>query len=85
MSAGRENREDMFQKIDAFVLAYNKTAPLFDRATTAQSNFLKIERLLSRVFPGHTIRVGLLMVLVIDRSLRPNGVKPTFLATRRCG
>ena len=41
--------KDLVRKIDAFVEAYNKTAKPFAWTTTAQSIFLKLERLLSRI------------------------------------
>lgn len=41
--------QDLIQKIDTFILAYNKTAPPFAWTATAQSIFLKLERLLSRI------------------------------------
>ena len=41
--------QDLIQKIDTFVLAYNKTATPFAWTATAQSIFLKLERLLSRI------------------------------------
>jgi len=41
--------KDLVRKIDAFVKAYNKTAKPFAWTATAQSIFLKLERLLSRI------------------------------------
>ena len=41
--------KDLIQKIDAFVEAYNQTAKPFAWTATAESIFLKLERLLSRI------------------------------------
>ena len=40
--------KDLVGKIDAFVAAYNQTAKPFAWTATAESIFLKLERLLSR-------------------------------------
>ena len=41
--------KDLIQKIDAFVEAYNQTAKPFAWTATAESIFLKLEGLLSRI------------------------------------